>query len=322
MKKATTDGLLYVPLKEFADRQSKIPIVSFAEKEIQTDLNSIQFAEQIADLYNQTQTLLQKMSSETKSSCVKENTDAVLAPSERLNNATIEKDFRNLNGLQKIGSNCITCLETVPPNSTQSPDPTKSVTERSAQDGNNVSIQEGTNNCNMDRFGFKRKPENEFANNLVPIPVNPASVVDAAKRDCDQNTEATRVVSANKFDSFQTKLRSANFVECVAFWYHLECEIEELPPLKRQKLDAKFTEVFGNDHAIDYYFLSDEQKSITCRKRIAKHVVGELTNHYNKKRIATKQLFKTMAKHITSILLGRSLYPGKLIKFCSLGTYY
>lgn len=126
-----------------------------------------------------------------------------------------------------------------------------------------------------------------------------------------QPSDETRTTNYNKSNTFEVRLRSPTFAESVALWYNLECEIEELPPAKKQKLEEKFVQLFGIDHAVDYYCLTNEQKSIACRKRIAKFVVIELTNFYVKKKIASKQLFKTLAKHITSVLLGRSLYPSE-----------
>lgn len=180
----------------------------------------------------------------------------------------------------------------------------------------------------------KTEPEIRNTNEPVPTSFNGIDKKTVVKRKCDteassSDDEASRSttrteltisshpaeesanVIATKSNAFEVRLRSPTFAESVAIWYNLECEIEEMPPAKKQKLEEKFVQLFGVDHGIDYYFLTDEQKSIACRKRIAKFVVMELTSYYVKKKIASKQLFKTLAKHITSMLLGRSLYPSE-----------
>lgn len=297
MKKATTECNLYTPLKEFAEHQSKIPVTNLLHKEVQTEINNI-FVNQIANFYTQTEALLQKIApvpnpyletSATSSSAQSTHSDRLPAFSHEYNSNGQPKHATHakaINGLviksePQHHDACELSLDNVNTTDTK-PIPNK----RKRCDNEPISSEDETTNSssithiNQSKLSISSHPTNE----------------------------SSSVVSGPN-SAFEVKLRSPIFAESVAMWYNLECEIEELPPAKKQKLEEKFVELFGIDHAIDYYFLTDEQKSIACRKRIAKFVVMELTTFYVKKRIASKQLFKTLAKHITSVLLGRSLYP-------------
>lgn len=256
MKKATDNGQLYSLLKEFAERQSKTPVTSYVDKEIQTDADGGNMQDQIAQLLSQYQSLIQKMNHPTRNNKLVE-----ALPAEITNAVPSQIDATHMNGVVE----CAAINGTAPQYA-------------------------------------KRKLE--FSANVAYPDANCAPIHDAT-------TDVISNCTTHKDDPFQMRLKSASFVEGVALWHHLDNELIEMSPSKRQKMDAKFAQLFGADHAVDYYGLSEEEKLIVCRKRIAKHVVVELTNHYVQKKIASKQLFKTMAKHITSILLGRSLYPGK-----------
>ncbi|XP_065222543.1 uncharacterized protein LOC135847074 [Planococcus citri] len=279
VKKATSECNLYTPLQEFAERQTKPPVMNAAlHKETQTELSNIFFTSQIADLFSQTEALLQKMNplSQNLEIPLEQNVNG-LSPSRG-------KRTKPINGISRPESQCFNDYSDPIHANFNGKEEKPAVNKRKMCD-NRINFSD-------DEIAHKSthiKPDS-------PIPFQPA--------------EDTRTTKTNsKSNTFEVRLRSPTFAESVALWYNLECEIEELPPTKKQKLEEKFVQLFGIDHAVDYYCLTNEQKSIACRKRIAKFVVIELTNFYVQKRIATKQLFKTLAKHITSVLLGRSLYP-------------
>lgn len=276
MKKATTDGLLYSPLQEFANRQNKLPSTSFCDKEIQTD-----------DLVwpNPTCNSQKNVASLSRTKLDQPSQEKLRYP----------KSVNGIASTTDCGQNIDAAYDSRKAGSA-------SLNHR------NVGHDDDGHFENSNLNGFENHNKIAESNKLANSRLATRDAV-AVKQETDAISDFTSNGGSAKNDSFQLKLRSPNFVECVAYWYSLECELEEMPPAKRQRLDEKFSQLFGKDHSIDYYFLSDEQKSITCRKRIAKHVVMELTNHYNQKKIASKQLFKSMAKHITSILLGRSLFP-------------
>lgn len=263
-------------MQEFANRQSKLPSTTFCDKEIQTD-----------DI----------VWPNPPTNPTKIPDSARIKPDQ---SSDIVKYSKSVNGMTNADDWHVQHIDST----SDSRNHIQSLTYRNVCDGNNVEFD--SSNAN----GLEKHKKTVESRNFGSLKSASKDVDVVVKQEVDPVSDFTSNSASVKNDSFQLKLRSPNFVECVAYWYHLECELEELSPAKRRKLDEKFTQLFGKDHAIDYYFLSDEQKSITCRKRIAKHVVMELTNHYNQKKIASKQLFKTMAKHITSILLSRSLFPG------------
>lgn len=262
MKKATSEGTIYSPLKEFAEHQGKISLSpTHLDREIQTDIQMEFFNTLLNDLQKQAQALFG-------------HKNALLANSDSADG--MKPELKVVNGAQKTW--CIKCSKET-----------------------------------LGRCSHAEKTDTDsknFQNNFELY-----SQIESENDKTVNSIDDGQSWSADKNDEFQIKLKSHNFVEVVAYWYHVECEINDLPVKKRKKLDEHFTRLFGKDHNIDYYFLTDEQKSLTCRKRIAKYVVGELTNYYNKKKIASKDVFKTLAKHITSLLLGRSLYPGEMNNF-------
>lgn len=278
VKKATTDGQLFSPLQEFANRQSKVQSTSFCDKEIQTD-----------DLVwpNPPSNSLQ-------------NPELTRIKPDQISPDKL-KYSKSVNGITNAGDWSGQYTDPISDSRIHS---IPSLDHRSIRNESNVHFENSHSN------GLENHQRIVESNNFGSSKAASKNIDVVLKQEKNPVGNIAFNSASAKNDSFQLKLRSPNFVECVAYWYSLECELEELPPAKKQKLDEKFTQLFGKDHAIDYYFLSDEQKSITCRKRIAKHVVMELTNYYNQKKISSKQLFKTMAKHITSILLSRSLFPG------------
>lgn len=290
MKKSTSDGLLYSPLKEFAESQNRAPAPCLLDRECQTDFNGEFFNNLLADLHQQTKTLLRNSKSLTNSTEITNSIDSV-------STTTPKKDPKSINGVR--ANWCVKCnRETFNSLCTHSP---RSKPSRSSH-------------SQYTEAAVKTDERSEAMNGITGKFSYP---VDQVKPDhCETEAkpnEASQLSSYDKNDSFQLKLKSSSFVEAVAYWYSLECEIDELPPVKRQKLDEHYVRLFGKDHAIDYYFLTDDQKTMACRKRIAKYVVVDLTDYYSKKLIASKQLFKTMAKHITSLVLDRSLYPGEVL---------
>ncbi|XKL61897.1 hypothetical protein PGB90_001730 [Kerria lacca] len=296
VKKATNEGQLFNSLKEFAEQQSNKNVLNYSDKEVQTDIDSISFLNKTARV-----TCADSLyASSNDKECI--HNANVNSPINCNSTKVSEKESKLVNGVQPINNWCVKCKrETINEFCDHSPplDNKKKKISIRYTDKNERNIVNGVDK----KIIVKRKKSDELK--VIPSVMYNENTSHIA----DFNLDISSSVAADKNDCFQLKLKSPSFVECIAQWYNLECELEELSSSKRQKLDEKFVQLFGKDHAIDYYFLSDEQKSITCRKRIAKYVVVELTNYYNKKKIASKQLFKTMAKHITSILLGRSLFP-------------
>lgn len=262
------------------------------DQEIQTEINGEVLSKLLANSHEQTQMLLRNNKPLTS------NTD----------NTHLEKDFpngvpkKNVKSINGIRANwCVKCnRETFNSLCTHSPR-LKSNKSSHSQQSMSARVKTIENNERLNIMnGMNEKPA---------IKQKVLSEEKTDHYDTENKLNENSAVS-DKIDTFQLKLRNAQFVESVAYWYNLECELEELPPVKRKKLDEHYIRLFGRDHAVDYFFLSDDQKSIACRKRIAKYVVIELTNYYNKKMITSKELFKIMAKHITSLLLSRSLFPG------------
>lgn len=265
------------------------------DQEIQTEMNGEVFSKLLADLHEQTKILLRNNKSLTS------NTNNTHLEND-IPNGVPKKDGKSINGIR--ANWCVKCnRETFNSLCTHSP---RSKSNRSSHSQQSMSARVKTieNNERLNIMnGMNQKP-------AIRQKILFEEKID--HYDTENKLNENNAVS-DKVDIFQLKLRNAQFVESVAYWYNLECELEELPPVKRKKLDEHYIRLFGRDHAIDYFFLNDDQKSIACRKRIAKYVVIELTNYYNKKMITSKELFKMMAKHITSLLLSRSLFPGKLL---------
>ncbi|KAL1460198.1 hypothetical protein WDU94_012133 [Cyamophila willieti] len=100
------------------------------------------------------------------------------------------------------------------------------------------------------------------------------------------------------------------FQQRVAVVYKLEQELQQMPLSRRSRLENLYTRLFGPGH--NYYLeLSEEKQIDITRKRIASHVVAELEPYYagESKRIANKNLFKYLAKHITELIYSMNMCP-------------
>uniref|UniRef100_A0A8D9ADJ3 Set2 Rpb1 interacting domain-containing protein n=1 Tax=Cacopsylla melanoneura TaxID=428564 RepID=A0A8D9ADJ3_9HEMI len=100
------------------------------------------------------------------------------------------------------------------------------------------------------------------------------------------------------------------FQQRVAVVYKLEQELQQLPLARRSALENLYTKLFGPGHSY-YLELSEEKQIDITRKRIASLVVAELEPYYagELKRIANKNLFKYLAKHITELIYSMDMCP-------------
>ncbi|CAH0772941.1 unnamed protein product [Bemisia tabaci] len=83
--------------------------------------------------------------------------------------------------------------------------------------------------------------------------------------------------------------------------------MQQMPPDKRRALEKQCLDLFGPCCMFDNDDLSAEEQEIICRKRIAKIVCHYLRPYFKSKQIGNKDLFQTIAKHITEELLNKHL---------------
>lgn len=134
---------------------------------------------------------------------------------------------------------------------------------------------------------------------------------DATKENEQQRQRKRRdsVVTAESNEALEMKLKKPIVMESIALMHSLDCELLELPVSKRLKINHKYVQLFGPNHSVNYYDVTDEQKFHACRKRIAHLVVTHLTKYYEQHRIANRSLFKGMAQRVTTTILSQTLYP-------------
>jgi len=83
-------------------------------------------------------------------------------------------------------------------------------------------------------------------------------------------------------------------------------------PLERQaRLKRRFVELFGREDEEDLLAQVSPKEAAKCKQRIAPWIVKHLMPLYKEKRIASRHLFKSLAKHISDLLIQRNLHPGK-----------
>ncbi|XP_014290436.1 TNF receptor-associated factor family protein DDB_G0272098 [Halyomorpha halys] len=82
---------------------------------------------------------------------------------------------------------------------------------------------------------------------------------------------------------------------------NLKCILNCLDPSKRAKVQRKFKELFGIDKPMNLDISLTE--AALSRKRTANLVVGALTPHYLAGKIASRNVFKSLAKKITDDIL-------------------
>ncbi|XP_066602077.1 uncharacterized protein [Prorops nasuta] len=81
---------------------------------------------------------------------------------------------------------------------------------------------------------------------------------------------------------------------------------------KHGKLTKRFSELFGESDDEDMMPVSPiciEEHLTACKERIAPWVVKYLMPFYKKRRIKSRQLFKTVAKHLTDMLIIQNTFP-------------
>lgn len=82
---------------------------------------------------------------------------------------------------------------------------------------------------------------------------------------------------------------------------NLKCILARLKPIKKIKVQKKFKEIFGIDKPMHLEISLTE--AALSRKRTANLVVGALTPHYLGGKIASRNIFKSLAKKITDDIL-------------------
>lgn len=100
--------------------------------------------------------------------------------------------------------------------------------------------------------------------------------------------------------------------ERVAKTYEFKKSINSLPQEQQTRLNHRFKDLFGEDHAYEPDPLSIEEERIIAHKRVVKMVVEYMTPYYKAQRI-TRHLFKTLAKLISKNLMDRSYDPGNFL---------
>ncbi|XP_054272176.1 uncharacterized protein LOC128992563 [Macrosteles quadrilineatus] len=105
----------------------------------------------------------------------------------------------------------------------------------------------------------------------------------------------------------KSKRLSNWFAEETAQSCNLSRILMRMTTKQREKVMKKIKDLFGDDHCSQLE-LSEANIAI-CRKRIASVVVMELTPVYQAKRIASRHLFKFLAKKITQSIMEKSLAP-------------
>lgn len=100
--------------------------------------------------------------------------------------------------------------------------------------------------------------------------------------------------------------------ERVAKTYEFQKSINSLPQEQQTRLNHRFEDLFGEDHAYESDPLSIEEERIIAHKRVVKMVVEYMTPYYKAQRI-TRNLFKTLAKLISKNLTDRSYDPGNFL---------
>lgn len=115
---------------------------------------------------------------------------------------------------------------------------------------------------------------------------------DATKENEQQSKRKRRdsVVAAESNEALEMKLKKPIVMESIALMHSLDCELLELPVSKRLKINHKYVQLFGPNHSVNYYDVTDEQKFHACRKRIAHLVVTHLTKYYEQHRIANRSI--------------------------------
>lgn len=93
-------------------------------------------------------------------------------------------------------------------------------------------------------------------------------------------------------------------------------KLESLCEYKRKKhikIKSRFIELFGPDSEDEQWPQSPEDETLelvaSCRERAGPWVVQGLMPHYARGRIASKQLFKNLAKRLTTLIVECNRYP-------------
>lgn len=169
---------------------------------------------------------------------------------------------------------------------------------------------------------FVDQQESDLAQNIVKDPSNSfvkrrqsIQKVDTTKDNLDARLNAMGFMSeSNEGVEVVPKkiisLKSNWFAEEIAQSCNLTRNLLRLSVRKRERVLKRIKELFGDSNE-SLCELTEKNISI-CRKRIATVIVAELTPIYQEKRIASRRLFKFLAKKITKSLMDSSLAPGNL----------
>lgn len=129
----------------------------------------------------------------------------------------------------------------------------------------------------------------------------------------DLNTRLTAMGLLNDDDTELDGVKSKKsnwYAEEIAQSCNLTRILMKMTAKQRKRVLLKIKELFGDDDET-LTELTEENIRI-CRKRIASVVVMELTPIYQAKRIASRYLFKYVAKKITNSLMEQSYAPGTI----------
>ncbi|XP_073986676.1 uncharacterized protein isoform X2 [Rhodnius prolixus] len=127
----------------------------------------------------------------------------------------------------------------------------------------------------------------------------------------------SNVPEEKKSTKFNTSLLVNWSYEHLVQITHLENILSKLKPYKRVIVEKRFKDLFGNDLIAEQEVkkpkISEEELN-SCRKRIARIIVGELTPFYVGGKIGSRPVFKNLAKKLTDDILCTTFTPGKEIQ--------
>ncbi|XP_039288852.1 uncharacterized protein LOC111043820 [Nilaparvata lugens] len=106
----------------------------------------------------------------------------------------------------------------------------------------------------------------------------------------------------------RSKHKGTWYMEMVAHVCHFHRVYSQLTAEQQARVDVRIVELFGprsNDRSVK---LSEDNLSV-CQKRIASMVVAELTPYLQRKLIASRGLFKMLAKRVTESIMEESYAP-------------
>ncbi|XP_033218467.1 uncharacterized protein LOC117173928 [Belonocnema kinseyi] len=160
------------------------------------------------------------------------------------------------------------------------------------------------------RGGQKRK-------NISNLTSSAASCVKSKKRE-EEDLVASSPVGFNELKGarYKKKVDEIWLVERVNQTSKLRktmMEISLMDYRKYGRIKAKFFELFGESDAEetmpDYSPICVEDHLQACKERIAPWIVKHLTPFYKHKRISSRELFKTICRHATDMLIISDTFP-------------